>query len=359
MLDRMREHEQVVIAHDADSGLRCIVAIHSTALGPALGGTRFRPYASDEAALDDVLRLARAMTLKAATAGLDLGGGKAVIVGDPATSRTEALLRAYGRVVAELGGRYVTACDVGTRPEDLAVVGRETRWATGRPRVDGGAGDSGEPTAQGVLAGLRATVAHVFGDPGLAGRHIAVLGLGKVGGRLARALLDEGARLTVADVDEDAVAAVAARGEVDVVDPDEIVDVDADVLSPNALGGLLSSATIPRLAVRAVCGGANNQLASADDAWLLHERGIVHAPDHVVNAGGIIAVADELEPGGFTPARVAHRLAAIGTRTAGILAAAESAREPPDVTAERLALKRIASVGAVRRRLRPPTAPIT
>jgi hypothetical protein len=239
-------HEQVVFGNDPESGLRCIIAIHSTALGPGLGGTRFYPYASEEEALVDVLRLSRGMSYKAACAGLSLGGGKAVIIGDPDTDKTEALLRAYGRMVESLNGRYITACDVGTYPRDLEVVGRETRWATGADHEHGGSGDSGIMTAYGVYLGMRATAQQRWGSPSLSGKHVAVQGLGKVGHRLVEHLLDEGAKVTATDVSEEAVARVAEHDGVDTVAPDGIFDVDADILSPNALGAVLTEDTIPR-----------------------------------------------------------------------------------------------------------------
>jgi len=210
VFDHFDGHEQVVFAADPASGLRCIVAIHSTALGPGLGGTRFKAYPTEEAALVDVLRLSRAMTYKNACAGLDHGGGKAVIIGDPAVLRSEALLRAYGRVIASLGGRYITACDIGTKPADMSVIRHETRWVTGMDPADGGSGDSGVLTAWGVYAGIKACLQHVSGDRSLAGRHVAVQGVGKVGRRLAEHLAADGARLTLADVDEPAVRDLAA-----------------------------------------------------------------------------------------------------------------------------------------------------
>ncbi|MDQ4129896.1 MAG: valine dehydrogenase, partial [Actinomycetota bacterium] len=300
-------HEQVVYGSDAPSGLRCIIAIHSTALGPAVGGTRFLPYESEEAALIDVLRLSKAMTYKAACAGLSLGGGKAVIVGDPHTDKSEAVLRAYGRVVASLGGRYVTACDVGTYPADMEVVARECRWVTGMDPVHGGSGDSGVTTAYGVFLGLQAVAEHLWGEPSLVGRHVAIQGVGKVGGRLAELVAEAGGKLTVSDVDEQAVDRYAPRLGAAVCGPDEIYDVDADVFSPNALGAVLNEQTIPRLHVAAVCGGANNQLETPQDAARLHERGILYAPDFVVNVGGLIQVADELYPDGYSPARTRRR----------------------------------------------------
>jgi valine dehydrogenase (NAD+) len=353
VLERMGEHEQVVFAHDPAVGLQCIVAIHSTALGPGLGGTRFRPYPSLDEALTDVLRLSRAMTYKNACAGLDHGGGKAVIVGDPATDRSEALLRAYARVVDSLGGRYVTACDVGTTPADMAVIARETRWATGADEVDGGSGDSGVLTAHGVHLAMRVAARATFGDESLAGRHVAIQGLGKVGGRLARSLADEGARLTVADVDQDAVARVADLPHVEVIDPEDVLDVDADIVSPNALGAVLDAQRIERLQARVVCGGANNQLAADGDARRLHERGVLYAPDFVVNAGGVINVAEELHPRGYDADRAYRRAEVIPATLTRVIEVSRGQGVDTATAAEQVAEERIGRVGGLRRFLLP------
>ncbi len=343
----LRGHEQVVFGEDAASGLRCIIAIHSTALGPALGGTRMYPYASEQDALVDVLRLSRGMSYKAACAGLDLGGGKGVIIGDPATDKSEALLRAYGRFVETLGGRYITACDVGTSPADLAIVGRETRWATGAEEVFGGSGDSGKMTAYGVYLGMKATARKQFGSDDLSGRHIAVQGLGKVGRRLAGHLMKDGAKLTVADVNEEATGALENAGAT-VVSPDEILFVDADILSPNALGNVLNSDTISKLQVQAVCGGANNQLGKDGDAQLLADAGILYAPDYVVNSGGLINVSDELEPGGYSPERCLKRANQIDDTLMEIFELGTREGINTEVAAERVAEARMANVGRLR-----------
>jgi valine dehydrogenase (NAD+) len=345
---RFDGHEQVVFGNDDATGLRCIVAIHSTRLGPAVGGTRFRPYATEDEALDDVLRLSRAMTSKAACAGLDAGGGKAVIIGDPAELRSEALLRAYGRVIHSLGGRYVTACDVGTTPADMATIGRETPWVTGMDPVDGGSGDSGVLTAVGVHLGIRTAVQATFGEPSLAGRHVAVQGLGKVGSRLVGHLVDEGAKVTVADVSEAAVDRVTHLPGVEVVEVDQVLAVDADVVSPNALGGVLDEATIERIQARVVCGGANNQLATPDDAQRLHDRGVLYAPDYVVNAGGLINVVDELHPGGYSEARARRRVEAIPATLAQIVQVSRTEGVTTEEAATRVADRRIARVGDLR-----------
>jgi valine dehydrogenase (NAD+) len=342
-------HEQVVFGADEPSGLRCIIAVHSTALGASLGGTRFYPYDTEHEALVDVLRLSRAMTYKAACAGLDQGGGKAVIIGDPETDKSEALLRAYARVIDSLGGRYITACDVGTYPEDMTVVQRETRWVTGMDTEHGGSGDSGITTAHGVHIALGAVADHLWGEADLGGRHIAVQGLGKVGRRLVAHLAEDGAKLTVTDVDEEAVAAVAEHHPVEVVDADDIHEVDADILSPNALGAVLTEHTIPRLRVAAVCGGANNQLETIADAARLADAGVLYAPDYVVNAGGLIQVTDELEPGGFSRERTLRKAQGIGRTLRAIFSLAADEGVTTEIAAERVAEERIETVGRLRR----------
>lgn len=342
-------HEQVVFGADEASGLRCIIAIHSTALGPALGGTRFQPYATEEEALTDVLRLSRGMSLKAACAGLDLGGGKAVIIGDPHEDKSEAGLRAFGRIVDSLGGRYVTACDVGTYPADMELVRRETRWATGMEEVHGGSGDSGVLTAWGVFVGIRAAALHRWDTDDLSGRHVAVQGLGKVGRRVVEHLLEAGAKVTATDVWQPAVDAVAELGGVDVVAPDDILDVDADILSPNALGGGLNADTIPQLQAEVVCGGANNQLATYDDAARLRDANILYAPDYVVNAGGLIAVSDELHRDGHSPERCRRRTDQIGDRLGEILRLADDESLTTEEAAVNYAERRMGAVGGLRK----------
>lgn len=342
-------HEQVVYGNDPDSGLRAIIAIHSTRLGPSLGGTRFYPYADESAALTDVLRLSEAMAYKSAAADLDLGGGKAVIIGDPRRDKSEVLLRAYGRLVESLGGRYITACDIGTYPADMAVVARETRWATGAEPVDGGSGDSGVLTAYGTYVGLEACVAEVFGSPSLRGRHVAIQGVGKVGRRLAVSVHEDGGRVTVADTDDDATAWCAEHLGAEVVSPDKVHAVDADVFSPNALGAVLNDDTIPELQCRIVAGAANNQLAEPGHAGALADVGVLYAPDYVINAGGVIQVADELHVGGYCEARARARTAEIGPRLRRIFASAREEGITTTAAADRFAEQRMAAVGRLRR----------
>jgi valine dehydrogenase (NAD+) len=341
-------HEQVVFCNDPQTGLRAIIAIYSTALGPALGGTRFYPYASEEDALADVLNLARAMAYKAACAGLDLGGGKAVIIGDPATDKTEPLLRSYGRFVQAVGGRYYTACDVGTYVEDMDVIARECSFVTGRSPAHGGAGDSSILTAYGVFQGMRAAAEVAWGSPTMRGRRVGIAGVGKVGHHLVEHLLADGASVVVADVSREAVDRVrAVRPEVDAVDPGALIDQAMDVYAPCALGGALSDDTVPRLDAQIVCGAANNQLAHAGIEKLLEDRGILYAPDYVVNSGGLIQVADEIE--GYSEARARAKATEIYDTTRRIFSLAAAEGVPPSVAADRLAERRMGQVGSLRR----------
>jgi valine dehydrogenase (NAD+) len=342
------DHEQVVFCQDIPTGLRAIIAIHCTALGPGLGGTRFYPYPSEGEALADALRLSKAMTYKNALAGLDHGGGKAVIIGDPAQVKTEALLRAYGRFVESLGGRYVTACDVGTRSEDMDLIARECQFVTGRTTAHGGAGDSSVLTALGVLRGMQAAAEHVWGSTALHGRTVGVEGVGKVGHRLVDHLIEAEARVVICDVSADAAQAVRARHpEVRVVPGiDALLAADLDILSPCALGGTLTERVAGELTARIVCGAANNQLGHHGVEKLLADRGVTYAPDYVVNAGGVIQVADEL--GGFSFDRARAATEQIFTTTARVLSIADSDGVPPSVAADRLAERRMSDVGRLR-----------
>jgi valine dehydrogenase (NAD+) len=341
-------HEQVVFCQDQQSGLRAIIALYSTALGPGLGGTRFYPYPDEGAALADVLRLSKAMAYKNALAGLDLGGGKAVIIGDPATDKTEALLRAYGRFVESLNGRYITACDIGTYSEDMDIVARECRFVTGRTVPNGGAGDSSVLTAFGVFQGMRACAEYLWDSTSLAGRTVGIEGVGKVGHRLAGHLLDDGANVVIFDTSSAAVErVVASHPEVTVAaSRAELVSGRLDVYSPCALGGAVDDATVELLSARIICGGANNQLAHPGVEKLLADRGVVYAPDYLVNAGGVIQVADELH--GFSFERAEAKAAQILATTRQILAAADADGVPPAVAADRMAERRIAEVGRLR-----------
>jgi valine dehydrogenase (NAD+) len=341
-------HEQVVFCHDEATGLRAIIAIYSTALGPALGGTRFYPYGSEDEALDDVLNLSKGMAYKNALADLDLGGGKAVIIGDPAAIKTEGLLRAYGRFVQSLHGRYFTACDVGTFSEDMDVIARECDYVTGRTLAHGGAGDSSILTAFGVFQGMRAAAEHTWGDPTLRGRRVGVEGVGKVGRRLVEHLVTDGAEVVITDVTEAAIDRVRGEHpEVEVVDGhDALTGAELDVYAPCAMGGALDDATVEALRAKIVCGGANNQLAHAGIEKQLADRGVLYAPDYVVNSGGVIQVADEIE--GFDFDRARQKAIGIFDTTRRIFQIASDEGVPPAVAADRLAERRMSEIGRLR-----------
>ena len=338
----------MVFCHDAPTGLRAIIAIYSTALGPSLGGTRFYPYPSEEAALADVLNLARAMAYKNALAGLDHGGGKAVIIGDPRRLKSEALLRAYGRFIESLNGRYVTACDVGTYSEDMDMVARECRHVTGRTVANGGAGDSSVLTAFGVFQGMRAAAEHVWGTSSLEGRKVGVEGVGKVGHRLVDHLIEAGARAVICDVDPAAVDRTRAKHpEVEVAaDRDSLLASQIDIFAPCALGGAVNDGNAALLNAKVICGGANNQLAHPGVEKMLADLGIVYAPDYLVNAGGVIQVADELI--GFSYERALAACGNIFDTTAKVFKIADADGVPPSVAADRLAERRMADVGRLR-----------
>ena len=341
-------HEQVVFCHDEASGLKAIIAIYSTALGPALGGTRFYPYASEAEALTDVLNLSQGMAYKNALAGLDLGGGKAVIIGDPHTLKSEALLRAYGRFVQTLNGRYFTACDVGTFSPDMDLIARECDFVTGRTVEHGGAGDSSVLTAFGVYQGMRASAQHLWGDTSLAGKRVGVAGVGKVGRHLVGHLVDEGADVVVTDPYAPAVTALLEThpGVRSVVDTDALIREPLDIYAPCALGGALDDESVQALTAQVVCGAANNQLAHEGIEKQLQDRGITYAPDYCVNAGGVIQVADELE--GFDFDRAKMRATSIYDTTLGVLEHAEAEGISPSLAADRMAEQRMRDVGRLR-----------
>lgn len=343
LTDRMHAagHEQVIFHQDEASGLRAIVAIHSSLLGPALGGTRWYPYADEEAALDDVLRLSAAMTSKAAVAGVPLGGGKAAVIGDP-SAKTEAQLRAYAAFIESLGGRYITTTDVGTTTAEIDFLADHTRYVVGTSAAKGGSGDTAVLTGQTVTNGLRAALQFAYGTQSLAGRHVVVVGAGKVGARVARYAAQQGVRVSLADVREQAVQALAQELGATVVDAETAYELECDVLSPNALGGVLTADSIERLRCRIVCGAANNQLArDPDDADQMRRRGIVYAPDYVVNSGGVIGVTVELE--GYDAARTAALVDAVYETTLGLLQSSEREGISTAHAAQRLAQQRLAA----------------
>jgi leucine dehydrogenase len=341
-----QEYEQVAHFHDTASGLKAIVAIHSTALGPALGGTRFYPFPTEQEALRDVLRLAKGMTYKNAVAGLDLGGGKAVIIGDPKRDKTEQLFRAYGRFIESLGGRYITAEDVGTAREDMDLVRRETRWVTGVSKRLGGSGDPSPVTAYGVFQGLRACAEEALRTSSLEGVRVTVSGVGKVGYHLVKHLTESGAVVTVADVDVDAVGRAVNEFGVETVEPDKAHAVDCDIFAPCALGGAIRDDTVPELKCKVVAGAANNQLQRPEHADALAELGILYAPDFVINSGGVMNVADELI--GYDRERAMKKVEGIYRTLREVFRRARLDGITPAEAAGRLAEDRMRDVGRVR-----------
>ncbi|MFP3913315.1 MAG: Leu/Phe/Val dehydrogenase, partial [Actinomycetota bacterium] len=311
----------------------------------------FYPYPSEEEALTDVLRLSRGMTYKAAAAGLDLGGGKAVIIGDPRTDKSERLFRSYGTLVDSLGGRYITAEDMGTTAEDLTTVRRETRWALGLPVAEGGSGDPSPVTARGLFAALRATAEYLWGSTDLAGRRVLVQGVGKVGAAFVRLLVEARVEVIVTDSEESAIDRAVGDFGVKPVDPDDAYSVPCDVFSPCAMGAVLNRTTIPKLACEAVVGSANNQLATEEDSDRLAERGVLYAPDFVVNAGGLINVYDELQ--GYSKSRALHRVDSIYHATRRVFETADERGITPQAAALHVAERRIEEIGALARRRDP------
>lgn len=334
-------HEQVSFGYDAGSGYRGIIAIHDTTLGPSLGGTRYWNYSSEAEAVTDVLRLSRAMTYKAAVARLRLGGGKSVIIGDPRAARRDDVLRAHGRHIERLGGRYITAEDVGTTPDDMAILRRETRHVMG---LEGGSGDPSPFTALGVYRGMKACAHHRWGNDALSGRTVAVQGVGNVGYHLCRHLRDEGATLVVTDVDAEKVCRVVSELGARAVRPPEIYQTRADILAPCALGGVINDETLPRLEVEIIAGGANNQLAEERHGNLLEQRGITYAPDYVINAGGLISVGSELH--GWTQEQVRSKVWAIYDTVLLVLRIAKEDGIPTYAAADRLGERRLAEAKA-------------
>lgn len=331
--------EHAVIRHDEESGAWMFVGVHSTALGPAVGGTRMRVYPAPADGLADVLRLSSAMTQKLAGTGMARGGGKAVLAVPelPTGEARRRLLLRYGRLVASLGGTYRTAGDMNISPADLEIVAETCPWVYG---TAANGGDSGPGTARGIFHAIRATVEHVFGSPDLGGRSVLVQGVGAVGGLLARELADAGARVLVSDVDEPRAAATG----LEVVAPEQAIETEVDVFAPCAVGGTLNAESIPRLACRAVAGAANNQLAEPEDAQRLQERGILFAPDYVVNSGGVIqlvGIADE----GWDDARLEQELAGIGDRLRGLFAEADAEGITPAAAADRMVQRRLTAAG--------------
>ncbi|MFE5121456.1 Leu/Phe/Val dehydrogenase [Streptomyces sp. NPDC056669] len=334
IFDRLRSggFEQALFSHDAETGLRSLVVSHDTTLGPALGGVRMYPYEDETAALEDGLCLAQAMTLKAAAAGLDLGGGWSVIIGDPARDKTEALLRAHGRFIATLGGRFIPVNDVGTTQADLKVIGTEASPVCAD-------GDPSPMTALGVLEGIRACLRATGGDGSLGGVRVCVQGAGNVGAALARLLAAESAELLVSDTDARRADAVARIVGARVIDPTTAAVAECDVLAPCALGGVVNDRTLPELRCRIIAGGANNVLAAPEHAAALAARGILYAPDFCVNAGGLIFLEERLL--GHDNARAEHRVRQVGERVATVIEHARRSGVPPTEAALSLARARL------------------
>jgi leucine dehydrogenase len=338
------DHEELVFCHEPSCGYRGLIAIHNTTLGPALGGTRFWHYKSEPDAVIDVLRLARGMTYKAAVAGLSLGGGKSVIMAEQGGQEREALFRAHGRFIESLRGRYITAEDVGTSPADMDYIHLETDHVVG---LQGRSGDPSPVTAYGVYRGMKACAKEKFGSDRLAGKTVAVQGCGHVGYYLCRHLHEEGARLVVTDIDTEKVKRVVEEFRARAVGLDEIYGVQADVFAPCALGAVLNDTTIPQLKVEIVAGGANNQLAEERHGDLLEERGILYAPDFVLNAGGLINVNSELE--GWSAERAKRKAGEIYDTILRLFEVAKEEKIPTYRAADRLAERRIVAVGKLKR----------
>ena len=326
-------HEAVCRVEDPASGLTGFIAIHSTQLGPAAGGLRMRPYASESDALEDVLRLSEGMTYKNAAAGLPLGGGKAVIIGDPATGKTPQMLRAFGRAIHRLKGRYITAEDMGMSPADMGILAEETPYVAGLASGEFASGDPSPITARGIFNAIRTAQADKTGDPSLKDVTVSLQGLGHVGWHLCRLLTDAGTKLIVTDVDESRIAQAKAEFGAAGVTPDAIYGTKADIFAPCAIGGILCAKTIPRLRVGIVAGGANNQLATPEDAKALHARGILYAPDFIANGGGIINVATEILKIADRETYVAEKLSALDTTMAEVLNKARQQDISPDAVA--------------------------
>ncbi len=358
IFDYLRRYrfKKVQLVNDTATGLRAVIAIHSTALGPAVGGLRMWTYPDEESAIFDALRLARGMTYKYAAAGCDLGGGKAVIIGDPRTGKTEALLRAMGLAIDQMGGEYITGEDVGTTLADMEVVYSETDHVVTLPEHCGGAGDISPATARGTILAMRACAQRVWGAPDLDGRTVALQGLGVVGSQAVRMLVGEGARVTVTDIDAEKVARAVDELGVTSVAPDEIYRVDAEIFAPYALGAVINDHTIPLLKARIVAGAANNILAEERHGPALQDRGIVYAVDYVANSGGTILDTDRFRKGGFQRERALANVERIYERTLEVFEIADRDGIGYQEAADRLAERRIEALTQVRLLDRPDTA---
>lgn len=348
VISKHGDHEEVLFCHDKNVGLKAIIAIHNTALGPALGGTRMWNYKTEDEALTDVLRLSKGMTYKASAAGLNLGGGKAVIIGDPKTQKTEGLFRAFGQFVNSLNGKYITAEDVGTGVTDMEYVYMETPWVTGIPKAFGGSGDPSPYTAHGVLMGIKAAAKEKLGSDNIKGMRVAVQGLGNVGSNLVKYLIEEGARVVVADIDQARVKQMHDQFGVEVSNPDAILFTDCEILAPCALGAIVNDQTIGKLRCKAISGGANNQLAEARHGDHLKELGILYAPDYVVNAGGLMNVFVELE--GYSPDRAFDKTKKVYENVMRVFEIAKRDGIGTHTAADRLAEERMTTIGRLKQR---------
>ncbi|MGI1805159.1 Leu/Phe/Val dehydrogenase [Exiguobacterium sp. TDN 0502] len=342
----MEDYEQVVFCHDKVSGLKAIIAIHDTTLGPALGGLRMWNYASDEEALIDALRLSKGMTYKNAAAGLNLGGGKAVIIGDAKTQKSEALFRAFGRYVQSLNGRYITAEDVNTTVADMDYIHMETDFVTGVSPAFGSSGNPSPVTAYGVYRGMKAAAKEVYGTDSLGGKTIAIQGVGNVAFNLCRHLHEEGAKLIVTDINQEALQRAEEAFGALIVAPEDIYSVDADIFAPCALGATLNDETIPQLKVKIIAGAANNQLKEDRHGDMLEERGILYVPDFVINAGGVINVADELD--GYNRDRAMKKVELVYDAVTKVFEIAKRDHLPTYRAAEKMAEERIATMRSAR-----------
>lgn len=333
------DYEQLLFCQDKESGLKAIVAIHDTSLGPALGGTRMWTYDSEEAAIEDALRLSRGMTYKNAAAGLNLGGGKTVIIGDPRKDKNEAMFRAFGRFIQGLNGRYITAEDVGTTVADMDIIHEETDFVTGISPSFGSSGNPSPVTAFGVYRGMKAAAKEAFGSDSLAGKVIAVQGVGNVAYNLCKHLYAEGAKLIVTDIHKESVQSAVEEFQATAIEPNEIYSVACDIFSPCALGGIINDKTIPQLKAKVIAGAANNQLREARHGEVIHNMGIVYAPDYVINAGGVINVADELY--GYNRERALNKVEGIYDNIAKVIEISKRDSIPTYLAADRLAEERI------------------
>lgn len=340
------EHEQIVVCSEPSIGLKAIIAIHDTTLGPALGGTRMWNYSNEQEAVRDVLRLSRGMTYKAAISGLNLGGGKAVIIGDARTDKNEQLFRAFGRYIDSLGGRYITAEDVGIDVKDMEWVSMETKYVTGTPKATGGSGDPSPVTAYGVYMGMKAAAKKAYGSDSLEGKRIAIQGAGHVSSYLAKLLADENADLYICDIYEDKVNEVAKMTGAEVVNPDSIYGLDVDIFSPCALGGVVNDETISQFKCDIIAGSANNMLDEEEKHGnILLDKNIIYAPDYVINAGGLMNVASELE--GYNEGRAHNKAARIYDTILDILNYSEDNDMPTYAASNILAEQRIKNVGSI------------